>query len=179
MGGPSSSATFPEITSEAAQEILTNLAAAASCVPGVEVTCVEGDEFDVTASIRFGPIRAQFTGSGVRRGDDPGTQAHLEGSAASSNGQTRVDLRLQYALRATEVDAGTRSSLTLSIQFAARATRAIQQSRFSGKLSDVLLCQFVRNIEALARDGEIKNSGDASGLAITFAALKNWFGAKR
>ena len=52
-----------EITSEAAQEILTNLAAAASCVPGVEVTRVEGDEFDVTASIRFGPIRAQFTGS--------------------------------------------------------------------------------------------------------------------
>ena len=169
-----------EITSEAAQEILTNLAAAASCVPGVEVTRVEGDEFDVTASIRFGPIRAQFTGSGVRRGDDPGTQAHLEGSAASSNGQTRVDLRLQYALRATEVDAGTRSSLTLSIQFKLRGQLAqYNRADLVESFSDVLLRQFVRNIEALARDGEIKNSGDASGLAITFAALKNWFGAKR
>lgn len=170
-----------DVASGAAQEILSNLTAAATCVPGVQVTRVDGDEFDVTASIRFGPIRTQFEGSGVRHGSDPGSQAHLEGSAASSNGQTRVDLRLEYALRAAEADAGNGSSLDLRIQFKLRGQLAqYNRADLVESFSDVLLRQFARNIEALANGGELKDKGgDASGLAITFAAIKNWFGAKR
>jgi carbon monoxide dehydrogenase subunit G len=155
-----------------AWRILTNLERLAPCLPGAQLTEVEGEIYRGQVKVKVGPIVAQFKGqaSFVSR-DDTNYTASLKAEGRDTGGKGNAAATITARLEST----GT-SSAKCTVDTDLNITGKVAQFG-RGALADVsdkLLLQFVDNLNALiAKEGVAANSvtpGDRPTAAPSAAA---------
>lgn len=126
---------------------LTDLERIAPCLPGAQLTEVEGDTYRGQVKVKVGPILAQFKGqaSFVSR-DDAAHTATLKGEGRDTTGKGNASAMITAAL--TAVDANSTkcvvdTDLSISGKVAQFGRGALAD------VSDKLLAQFVENLNQL------------------------------
>ncbi len=146
--------------------VLTDVERIAPCMPGAELTEVDGDTYHGLVKVKVGPITAQYKGTAsfVEK-DEAAHRAVLKAAGRDSRGQGNASATVTAVM--TEQADGTRVTIATNMTVSGRVA---QFGR--GVMADVtakLLQQFVGNLEAnvLAPDGkgEAASAGDAPGLA--------------
>ena len=130
---------------EQAWDVLTDVARIAPCMPGAELTEVDGDTYHGRVKIKVGPITAQYKGTAsFAEKDEAARRVVLKASGRDTRGQGTASATVTAAM-AEEAGSTTVSIVTdLSV-----SGRVAQFGR--GVMADVsarLLQQFVHNLEA-------------------------------
>ena len=151
--------------------VLTDVERIAPCMPGAELTEVDGDTYHGLVKVKVGPITAQYKGTAsfVEK-DEAAHRAVLKAAGRDARGQGNASATVTAVM--TEQGDGTRVEITTDMTVSGRVA---QFGR--GVMADVtarLLQQFVGNLETnvLAPDGqgEAASAGDAPGIAGTAPA---------
>ena len=130
---------------ERAWDVLTDVERIAPCMPGAELTGVDGGTYHGQVKIKVGPITAQYKGTAsFAEKDEAARRVVLKASGRDTRGQGTAAATVTAAM-AEEAGATTVSIVTdLSV-----SGRVAQFGR--GVMADVsarLLEQFVHNLEA-------------------------------
>jgi carbon monoxide dehydrogenase subunit G len=129
---------------EQAWSVLTDLERIAPCMPGAQLTEVEGDEYRGNVKIKVGPITAQYKGVATFVSkDDTAHTAVLKAEGRDTRGQGNASATITATLTpagsGTKVVVGTDLTITGKVAQMGRGVLA----DVSGKLLD----QFVRSLE--------------------------------
>ena len=127
--------------------ILTDLERIAPCLPGAQLTEVEGDTYRGQVKIKVGPILAQFKGqaSFVSR-DDVAHKATLKGEGRDTTGKGNASALITAELTSvspTSTTCTVHTDLTISGKVAQFGRGALAE------VSDKLLAQFSENLNQL------------------------------
>ena len=127
--------------------ILTDLERIAPCLPGAQLTEVEGDTYRGQVKIKVGPILAQFKGqaSFVSR-DDVAHKASLKGEGRDTTGKGNASALITAELTSvspTSTTCTVHTDLTISGKVAQFGRGALAD------VSDKLLAQFSENLNQL------------------------------
>ena len=141
-----------------AWRILTDLERIAPCLPGAQLTEVEGETYRGHVGVKVGPVVAQFKGqaSFIERNDATYTAA-LKGEGRDTGGKGNASAIITASLTsesATSTRCNVHTDLTISGKVAQFGRGALAD------VSDKLLAQFVANLNTLIAKG---NTGAASG----------------
>lgn len=155
-----------------AWRILTDLEQIAPCLPGAQLTEVEGDTYRGHVGVKVGPVVAQFKGqaSFIERNDATYTAA-LKGEGRDTGGKGNASAIITASLTsesATSTRCNVHTDLTISGKVAQFGRGALAD------VSDKLLAQFVDNLNKLIAAGNVNtaagNVNTASGNVNTAAA---------
>ena len=130
---------------EQAWDVLTDVERIAPCMPGAELTGVDGGTYHGQVKIKVGPITAQYKGTAsFAEKDEAARRVVLKASGRDTRGQGTAAATVTAAM-AEEAGATTVSIVTdLSV-----SGRVAQFGRgVMGDVSAKLLEQFVHNLEA-------------------------------
>jgi carbon monoxide dehydrogenase subunit G len=142
--------------------VLTDVERIAPCMPGAELTEVDGDTYHGLVKVKVGPITAQYKGTAsfVEK-DAAAHRAVLKAAGRDARGQGNASATVTAVM--TEQGDETRVAITTNMTVSGRVA---QFGR--GVMADVtakLLQQFVDNLEAdvlaPAGKGEAASAGDA------------------
>ena len=127
--------------------ILTDLERIAPCLPGAQLTEVEGDTYRGQVKIKVGPILAQFKGqaSFVSR-DDAAHKASLKGEGRDTTGKGNASAMITAELTSvtpTSTKCTVHTDLSISGKVAQFGRGALAD------VSDKLLAQFSENLNQL------------------------------
>jgi carbon monoxide dehydrogenase subunit G len=130
-----------------AWQILTDLERIAPCLPGAQLTEVEGDTYRGQVKIKVGPILAQFKGqaSFVSR-DDIAHKATLKGEGRDTTGKGNASATITAELTSvspTSTKCTVHTDLSISGKVAQFGRGALAD------VSDKLLAQFSENLNQL------------------------------
>lgn len=129
---------------ERAWAVLTDLERIAPCMPGAQLTEVEGDEYRGNVKIKVGPISAQYKGAATFVSKDDTTHtAVLRAEGRDTRGQGNASATITATL--VGVDGSTRVTVGTDLTITGKVA---QMGR--GVLADVsakLLDQFVDSLE--------------------------------
>lgn len=144
-----------------AWRILTDLERLAPCLPGAQLTEVEGEVYRGQVKVKVGPIVAQFKGqaSFVTR-DDAAYTASLKAEGRDTGGKGNASATITAVLRPTGD-----TSATCTVDTDLNITGKVAQFG-RGALADVsdkLLLQFVDNLNALIASGATSTSASGDG----------------
>ena len=130
---------------EQAWQVLTDVERIAPCLPGAELTGVDGDAYHGQVKIKVGPITAQYRGTAsFAEKDEARHRVVLKASGRDTRGQGNASATVTAEM--APADGGTTVSIVTDLSISGRAA---QFGR--GVMADVstrLLEQFVRNLEA-------------------------------
>ena len=134
-----------------AWRILTDLERIAPCLPGAQLTEVEGDTYRGHVGVKVGPVVAQFKGqaSFIERNDATYTAA-LKGEGRDTGGKGNASAIITASLSAesaTSTRCNVHTDLTISGKVAQFGRGALAD------VSDKLLAQFVDNLNTLISSG--------------------------
>lgn len=129
---------------DTAWAVLTDLERIAPCMPGAQLTEVEGEEYRGTVKVKVGPITAQYKGvASIESRDDAGHVAVLKAEGRDTRGQgnasATVTARLVPEGNGTKVTVETDLTITGKVAQMGRGVMA--------DVSAKLLDQFVENLE--------------------------------
>lgn len=131
--------------------ILTDLARIAPCLPGAELTDVEGDIYRGHVKVKVGPILAQFKGQASFLSRDDATftaTLKAEGRDATGKGNASALIIAQLtSLSPTSTKCAVTTDLTISGKVAQFGRGALAD------VSDKLLAQFSDNLNQLISSG--------------------------
>jgi carbon monoxide dehydrogenase subunit G len=138
--------TVPVPASDA-WKILTDLERLAPCLPGAQLTEIEGDIFRGQVKVKVGPILAQFKGqaSFVSR-DDTNFRASLKAEGRDTGGKGNAAATITAQL---ETVSATSAKCTVDTQLNISGKVAQFGRGALADVSDKLLLQFVDNLNTL------------------------------
>jgi carbon monoxide dehydrogenase subunit G len=150
--------------------ILTDLERIAPCLPGAQLTEVEGDIYRGQVKIKVGPIVAQFKGqaSFVTR-DDLAHTASLKGEGRDTTGKGAASAIITAQLTSvtpTSTKCTVVTNLTISGKVAQFGRGALAD------VSDKLLAQFSENLNQLITSAPATTSAPAASTAPATAATE-------
>jgi uncharacterized protein len=133
-----------EVPVDQAWAVLTDLERIAPCMPGAQLTEVEGDEFRGTVKVKVGPITAQYKGvARFAEKDDASHRAVIDAQGRDTRGQGNANATITAELSAQGT--GTRVSINTDLKLTGKVAQfgrgAIQD------VSGALLGQFVSCLE--------------------------------
>ena len=146
-----------------AWRILTNLERLAPCLPGAQLTEVEGEVYRGQVKVKVGPIVAQFKGqaSFVTR-DDANYTASLKAEGRDTGGKGNAAATITARLESTGP-----SSAKCTVDTDLNITGKVAQFG-RGALADVsdkLLLQFVDNLNALIAKEGVSGGSDTAAVS--------------
>jgi carbon monoxide dehydrogenase subunit G len=125
--------------------VLTDIERIAPCLPGAQLTEVEGDEYRGTVKVKVGPITASFKGSAsLVEKDETAHRAVLKAQGRDTGGKGNANATITAVLEPT--DGGTHVRIDTGLNITGRVA---QFGR--GALADVsqkLIGQFADRLEA-------------------------------
>lgn len=149
-----------------AWSVLTDLERVAPCLPGAQLTEVEGDEFRGTVKVKVGPITAQYRGTATfSELDQADGRAVLSASGRDTKGQGNASATVTAVL--TEAATGTNVVLTTELKISGKVA---QFGR--GVMADVsakLMEQFVHNLEETVLGPTIADERESVGESTSVA----------
>jgi len=127
-----------------AWEVLTDLERIAPCMPGAQLTEVEGEEYRGTVKVKVGPITAQYKGvARFAEKDDDAKRAVIDAKGRDTRGQGNANATITATLEPN--GDGTRVAITTDLKLTGKVAQfgrgAIQD------VSGALLGQFVSCLE--------------------------------
>jgi carbon monoxide dehydrogenase subunit G len=130
-----------------AWSVLTDVERIAPCLPGAQLTGVDGDDYTGHVKVKVGPIVAQFAGKAtfVQR-DDAAHIAVLRGEGRDTGGKGSASATITASLADAgngETECTVHTELTISGKVAQFGRGALAD------VSDKLLAQFVANLDTL------------------------------
>lgn len=133
-----------DVPVERAWAALTDLAALAPCMPGAQLTGVDGDVHRGKVRIKVGPVISQFQGTArfVER-DEAAHTAVISATGKDTRGQGNASATVHARLRAE----GTRTVVTVSTDLNISGKLAQFGSGMIKEISEKLFAQFVANVE--------------------------------
>jgi uncharacterized protein len=140
-----------DVPVDEAWKVLLDLERIAPCLPGAQLTEVEGDEYRGTVKIKVGPITAQYKGvAKIEEADEANRKVVLQAEGRDTRGQGNASA----TVTATLVPEGT--STTVNIDTDLNITGKVAQFG-RGVMADVsskLLGQFADNLKKDVLSGE-------------------------
>jgi hypothetical protein len=155
-----------DVPVDEAWKVLLDLERIAPCLPGAQLTEVEGDEYRGTVKIKVGPITAQYKGvAKIEEADEANHKVVLQAEGRDTRGQGNASA----TVTATLVPEG--ASTTVNIDTDLNITGKVAQFG-RGVMADVsgkLLGQFADNLkkDVLSGNGEPTVPSPAPGAAET------------
>ncbi len=133
-----------EVPVEQAWAVLTDLERIAPCMPGAQLTEIEGDEYRGIVKVKVGPITAQYKGvARFAEKDDAAYWAVIDAQGRDTRGQGNANATITAALEPQ--GAGTRVTVVTDIKLTGKVAQfgrgAIQD------VSGALMGQFVSCLE--------------------------------
>lgn len=128
-----------------AWEVLTDLENVAPCLPGAQLTGVEGDTYTGKVKIKLGPIVSEYTGTArFLERDDGAHRAVIEANGKDSRGAGNASATIHAQL------SGEGSETVVSVSTDLNITGKVAQfgSGMIKEVSEKLLGQFVANLES-------------------------------
>jgi len=153
---------------ERAWEMLTDLEGVAPCMPGAQLTGVQGDTYAGRVKVKVGPVISDFTGTArFAEKDDLAHRAVIDARGKDSRGAGNASAMITAGLRAD----GDRTVVTVDTDLKISGKVAQFGSGMINQVSEKLLGQFVECLESkLAADrdpsstpAEATESGSAAG----------------
>jgi carbon monoxide dehydrogenase subunit G len=130
---------------EQAWQVLTDVARIAPCLPGAELTGVDGDAYQGQVKIKVGPITAQYRGTAsFAEKDEAQHRVVLKAVGRDTRGQGNASATVTAVMAAA--DGGTTVSIVTDLSVSGRVAQFGRG--VMGDVSARLLDQFVRNLEA-------------------------------
>ncbi|MDB1086434.1 SRPBCC family protein [Streptomyces sp. ACA25] len=133
------------VPAERAWEALTDLEGLAPCMPGAQLTGVDGEVYSGKVKVKVGPVISQFAGTATFTEKDDANHhmvisAKGKDSRGGGNASALIDAQLRPDGARTVVT--VRTDLTISGKLAQFGSGMIKE------ISEKLLHQFVQNLEA-------------------------------
>jgi uncharacterized protein len=131
---------------DATWEILTDLEGIAPCMPGAQLTEVEGDVYRGIVKVKLGPIQAQFKGEASFEEQDP--EAHravLSARGKEKSGKGVASATVTASLTPGEQDGTTVVSVDTELSISGKIAQ-FGRSAMSD-VSEKLMAQFAQNLE--------------------------------
>jgi uncharacterized protein len=130
---------------EQAWDVLTDVARIAPCMPGAELTGVDGGIYHGQVKIKVGPITAQYKGTAsFAEMDEAARRVVLKASGRDTRGQGTASATVTAAM--AEGAGTTTVSIVTDLSVSGRVAQFGRG--VIGDVSARLLEQFVRNLEA-------------------------------
>jgi carbon monoxide dehydrogenase subunit G len=151
-----------DVPVDEAWKVLLDLERIAPCLPGAQLTEVEGDEYRGTVKVKVGPITAQYKGvAKIEEADEANHKVVLQAEGRDTRGQGNASATVTATL------VGDGSSTTVNIDTDLNITGKVAQFG-RGVMADVsskLLGQFAENLQR-----DVLTGGPAADEAPTEAA---------
>jgi carbon monoxide dehydrogenase subunit G len=129
---------------EEAWRLLLDIERIAPCMPGAQLTEIEGDEFRGIVKVKVGPITAQYKGSARFAELDEGAhRAVISASGRDTRGQGNASATVTARLE--QLDDGTQVSIDTDLSITGKVAQFGRG--VIGDVSSKLLAQFVDNLE--------------------------------
>ncbi len=143
-----------------AWRVLTDLERIAPCLPGAQLTEVEGDTYRGQVKVKVGPILAQFKGqaSFVSR-DDQAHTATLKGEGRDTTGKGNASAMITAELTAVDANS-TRCVVNTDLSISGKVAQFGRGAL--ADVSDKLLAQFVENLNQLIASAPPANTPPTS-----------------
>jgi len=151
-----------------------NLSSVARCLPGAELTEIDGDRFVGLVGVRFGPIAARFEGNGTFTVDEAGREGKVSGRGNDRGGQSNVEGQLAFTVGKGK----TAETASVDVSFRFRIEGRLGQfnrPELVNGLVDYILGEFVANCDAVLSGGEVRQSKGVSFLAVARSVIKGFF----
>ena len=150
-----------------AWKILTDLERLAPCLPGAQLTEIEGDIYRGQVKIKVGPILAQFKGqaSFVSR-DDANFLASLKAEGRDTGGKGNASATITARL---EPVSASSAKCTVDTQLSISGKVAQFGRGALADVSDKLLLQFVDNLNTLIASQPVESAPNAAPTAASAA----------
>ncbi|HLM19004.1 MAG TPA: SRPBCC family protein [Acidimicrobiia bacterium] len=132
-----------EVPIEEAWRVLLDLERIAPCLPGAQLTEVEGDEYRGTVKIKVGPITAQYKGvAKIEEADEANRKVVLQAEGRDTRGQGNASATVTATLvpegDATTVNIDTDLNITGKVAQFGRGVMADVSSKLLGQFADNL-----------------------------------------
>ena len=132
-----------EVPVEEAWKVLLDLERIAPCLPGAQLTEVEGDEYRGTVKIKVGPITAQYKGvAKIEEADEANRKVVLQAEGRDTRGQGNASATVTATLVAdgdgTTVNIDTDLNITGKVAQFGRGVMADVSSKLLGQFADNL-----------------------------------------
>ncbi|MEU0559447.1 SRPBCC family protein [Dactylosporangium sp. NPDC006015] len=125
--------------------VLTDLERIAPCMPGAQLTSVQGDEYHGKVKVKVGPMTAQFSGVATfKERDDAAHRAVIDARGRDASGKGRASALVTAVLTAE----GESTKVTVETDLTIAGPLAQMGRSTIGDISTRLLGQFVTNLEA-------------------------------
>ena len=130
---------------ERAWDVLTDVERIAPCMPGAELTGVDGGTYQGQVKVKVGPITAQYKGTAsFAEKDEASRRVVLKASGRDTRGQGTASA----TVTATMVADGGSTTVSIVTDLSVSGRVAQFGRGVMGDVSAKLLEQFVRNLEA-------------------------------
>ncbi|MCX4235052.1 SRPBCC family protein [Streptomyces ortus] len=124
--------------------LLTDVERIAPCMPGAQLTGVDGDAYNGVVKVKVGPMTIQYKGVvSFEEKDDAGRTAVLHARGRDTRGQGNADARV--TARLVPDDSGTRVTVDTRLTITGRVAQF--GKGMIEEISGRLLAQFVDNLE--------------------------------
>jgi carbon monoxide dehydrogenase subunit G len=153
-----------DVPVEEAWKVLLDLERIAPCLPGAQLTEVEGDEYRGTVKIKVGPITAQYKGvAKIEEADEANRKVVLQAEGRDTRGQGNASATVTATLvpegAATTVNIDTDLNITGKVAQFGRGVMA--------DVSSKLLGQFAENLQRDVLSGSASDAPTDPGTAPT------------
>lgn len=154
--------------------LFSDVGKVAECVPGASLTELSDSGFQGAVAIAFGPIKAQFGGSGTFQISESDHSGFLAGQGADKGGQSNVKGELHYSLDEGESPATTRVKVQFRFQIQGLLAQFNRPELVTGFV-DFLLEKFIANCNAVLSGGTASASHKIGVFALVWAVLRSVF----
>ncbi len=136
-------------TPDAVWAALADVSRVASCVPGAEITEIEGNDFAGHMRVALGPIKASFAGRGVMTRDEATRQGTIAGQGRDNSSGSLAHGEARFAVREPgSGDGGAIIDVTLSWRLSGMLAQ-FNRPALVGAVVKQLAVAFAKNLEAL------------------------------
>jgi carbon monoxide dehydrogenase subunit G len=156
-----------DVPIEQAWKVLLDLERIAPCLPGAQLTEVEGDEYRGTVKIKVGPITAQYKGvAKIESADEANHTVVLQAEGRDTRGQGNASAHVTATLvpegDATTVKIDTDLNITGKVAQFGRGVMAEVSSKLLGQFADNLQRDVLASVdEEAAAEGAESADADA------------------
>jgi carbon monoxide dehydrogenase subunit G len=156
-----------EVPVEEAWKVLLDLERIAPCLPGAQLTEVEGDEYRGTVKIKVGPITAQYKGvAKIEEADEANRKVVLQAEGRDTRGQGNASATVVATLvpdgDGTTVNIDTDLNITGKVAQFGRGVMADVSSKLLGQFADNLKKDVLSGAEATTTPNEAPQAATSS-----------------
>lgn len=143
----------------------------AACVPGAEITEVDGEQLVGTVRVAMGPIKAAFAGRGTLTRNDATREGSIIGQSRDAGSGSLAHGEARFAVR----PAPTGESTILDVTLSWRLSGMLAQFNRSGLVHGVvrqIAASFARNLEASLTNAEPPAARPLGLLALLWSMIR-------